>query len=364
MNKQNIDPVLIMVILILVGLGLVMVLSASSVHALSRYGDSYYFLKRQFGWAALGLLAMFILSRLDYHIYSRYAKIMLLVAVALLIIVLIPDIGRLVGGSRRWLWIGPLVIQPSEIAKLALVVYMATYIVEKKDRFGSFFNGLLPPLFLLGIVFVLIIEEPDLGTAITIAGTVILMLFAAGARLSHLGFLAMASMPLLYYFVMGEDYRRERMLAFLDPWQDPMVTGFHIIQSLFALGSGGLFGLGFGQSKQKFFYLPAPSTDFIFAVIGEELGFIGAFLVVALFFILAWRGFVIALNARDLLGTLLATGITTMIILQALINMAVVSGSIPITGISLPFISYGGSSLVIMLSGVGILMNISRQARI
>ncbi len=154
------------------------------------------------------------------------------------------------------------------------------------------------------------------------------------------------------------------MLAFLDPWQDPMATGFHIIQSLFALGSGGLFGLGFGQSKQKFFYLPAPSTDFIFAVIGEELGFIGAFIVVALFFILAWRGFVIALNARDLLGTLLATGITTMIILQALINMAVVSGSIPITGISLPFISYGGSSLVIMLSGVGILMNISRQARI
>ncbi len=363
MERRGIDIPLLVVVLTLVGIGLIMVLSASSIQALSRYGDTYFLLKRQMMWAALGFFSMFVLSRIDYHIWGRLSKIILFLGILTLILVLIPQFGYMAGGSRRWFVFGPIVVQASEVAKFALIIYMAGYFASKNERVRATFKGLLPPILILGLVLYLIVLEPDLGTAISIGITVFLMFFAAGARLSHLGLLFLGSTPVLYYLMMGETYRRQRLMAFLNPWQDPLDSGFHIIQSMYALGSGGLFGVGFGQSKQKFFYLPAPSTDFIFAVIGEELGFLGATLVIALFFILAWRGIAIGLKAPDLLGSLLAVGLTTMIIVQVIINIGVVTGSLPVTGIVLPFISYGGSSLVIMLSAIGILLNISRQTR-
>lgn len=363
MDRGKSDPILLCVVLALTGLGLVMVLSASSIQGLNTYGDTYYFFKRQLMWVFLGLPTMYVLSRLKYHVLIRVSRALLLLSIVGLILVLMPEIGRVVGGSRRWLAIGPFVFQPSELAKISFIVYLAVYLSEKRDRLNHFFRGIVPPLFLLGIIFYLILKEPDLGTAVTISVTTIIMLFASGTPIHHLGILGISAMPALYYFVMGAEYRRQRMLAFLDPWQDPLDTGFHIIQSLYALGSGGLFGLGFGQSKQKFMYLPTPSTDFIFSVLGEELGLLGALTVVGMFFLIAWRGFVIALKAPDTFGMLLAVGLTAMIVFQAIVNIAVVTGSIPVTGISLPFISYGGSSLLIMLSAAGILLNISRYAK-
>ncbi len=363
MERKGVDITLLVVVLTLVGIGLIMVLSASSIQALSRHGDTYYFLKRQMTWAVLGILSMLILSRFNYHLWGRLGKIILLLGIFILIIVLIPQFGYIAGGSRRWLIFGPIVIQASEVAKFSLIIYMAGYLAQKNERVRASFKGLIPPLIIIGLVLYLIVLEPDLGTAISIGVTVFLMFFAAGVKMTNMGLLFLGSLPVLYYFMMGEAYRRQRLMAFINPWQDPLDSGFHIIQSMYALGSGGLFGVGFGQSMQKFFYLPAPSTDFIYAVIGEELGLVGTTLIIVLFFILAWRGISIGLNAPDLLGTLLAVGLTTMITIQAIINIGVVSGSLPVTGITLPFISYGGSSLVIMLSSIGILLNISRHVR-
>lgn len=361
MKGKSPDPILIIVVLALVGLGLIMILSASSIQALNDHNDSYYFFKRQVIWVLVGIPLMLFFTFFNYRNLSIFAKPLLLLSIILLIVVLFPSIGTVSGGSRRWLVFGVFRFQPSEVAKIAVIIYLADFLVRKKDVISEKLSNILPPLFLLALIFYLIIKEPDLGTAAAILGTSLVMIFAGGAKIAHLGLIGLGSLPVLYYFIMGEEYRRQRMLAFLNPWSDPLDSGFHIIQSLYALGSGGLLGLGFGQSKQKFFYLPTPSTDFIFAVIGEELGLIGALVVVGLFFLLAWRGIAIALKATDLFGTLLATGITTMITLQAIINIAVVTGSIPITGISLPFLSYGGSSLTIMLVSAGILLNISKQ---
>ncbi|MCK8817334.1 stage V sporulation protein E [Natroniella sulfidigena] len=360
MQQKAPDFVIFFVIIVLLGIGVAMVFSATSILAYQRFGDSFHYLKRQLGWSVLGIAAMTTFMNIDYHRYLKWAPKILLVSIISLILVLIPGIGHVIGGSRRWFIILGLRVQPSEIAKVALVIYLARYLSLKNDQLKSFFKGLLPPLAILGAVFILILLEPDLGTAATIAGTAVVMLVAAGASYVHLGSLVAMGIPGLLYMIISEPYRRDRLLAFLDPWQDPLDTGFHIIQSLYALGSGGLFGMGLGRSRQKFFYLPEPGTDFIFAVLGEELGFIGTFTIVTLFFLFAWRGLQIALHAQDLFGSILAVGITTMITLQAVINMGVVTGSMPVTGITLPFISYGGSSLVIMLSGVGILLNISR----
>lgn len=361
-NKKAPDYILLFVVITLMLIGLIMILSASSIRALADYNDSFYLFRYQLLWSVIGILAMIFFMNLDYQIYQKYARLILILTILGLLIVLIPGIGRVAGGSRRWIIFGPIRIQPSELAKLGMVIYLSQYFARKGEKVKDFLEGLLPPLIILGIVFLLILLEPDLGTAITIAGTVFLMLFVAGARYAHLGLLILVSVPLLLFFIIREDYRRERLFSFLDPWSDPLDTGYHIIQSLLALGSGGIFGVGLGQSKQKFLYLPEPGTDFIFAIIGEELGLIGTLLVLFLFFLFAWRGLKIALNVPDLFGSLLATGISSMVILQALINIAVVTSSMPITGITLPFISYGGTSLVIMLSSVGILLNISRYA--
>lgn len=360
-EKQAPDYIILFVVITLMTIGLIMILSASSIRAQTLYDDSYYLFKHQLVWSLFGIAGLTIFMNIDYHIYQRYARLIMLLTVLGLMLVLIPGIGHIAGGSRRWIGIGSLQVQPSELAKLGVVIYLSYYFSRKKDKINFFFNGVLPPVIILGLVFGLILMEPDLGTGVTIAGTIFVMLFAAGARISHLTALVFSGIPLLFYFIMSEDYRRERLFSFLDPWADPLDTGYHIIQSLLALGSGGIFGVGLGNSKQKFLYLPEPGTDFIFAVLGEELGLIGTITVLGLFFLFAWRGLKIASLVPDMFGSMLAVGITIMVILQAIVNIGVVTASMPITGITLPFISYGGTSLTIMLSGVGILLNISRQ---
>jgi cell division protein FtsW len=248
--------------------------------------------------------------------------------------------------------------------KLALVVYFSYALAKSRDRLTQFFDGLGPHLVLLGFVFGLIMLQPDFGTALTIAATAVVLIFTAGARVLHLVMVGLAALPVMYWLVADEPYRMRRILAFLDPQADPLGYGYHIIQSLYALGSGGLFGVGLGQSLQKFFYVPAQHTDFIFAILGEELGFLGVFTLLVLFLLFAWRGYRIALTAPDTFGSLLAVGITTMITAQALINIGVVTATLPITGITLPFVSYGGSSLLFTLIGVGMLMNISKHCRV
>ncbi|OCL28123.1 stage V sporulation protein E [Orenia metallireducens] len=361
MYKKAPDFIVFFVIITLLCIGVVMVFSSTSISSSQKYNDSFYFLKRQLMWSIIGIGVMIFFMRFDYHQYIKWAPKILLGSIVLLILVLIPGIGKSVKGSSRWIDLGPLPpLQVSEIAKVSMVIYMSRFLALKNKEVKDFWKGLVPALLVLGVVFGLILMEPDLGTAVTIGGTVFVMLLASGARWSHLIGLGSLSIPAVFYMIITAPYRLKRLLSFLDPWKDPLGSGFHIIQSLYALGSGGLFGLGLGRSRQKFFYLPEPGTDFIFSVLGEELGFVGTSTVILLYFVFAWRGLQIALQAEDLFGCLISVGITTMITLQAMVNLAVVSGSMPVTGITLPFISYGGSSLVFMLAGVGILLNVSR----
>lgn len=361
MNKESVDFVLIFAVVTLLTIGIVMIFSASSIRGEELFNDSYHFLKRQIIFAIIGLIAMIAAIKIDYHFFKKNAKLILLFAIFLLTIVLIPGLGKSVGGSRRWLGIGSFGGQPSEIAKLAIIIYIAQFYTRKKDQIKNFKKGVLPILIVTGVVFFLILLEPDLGTAILILGLVFIMLFANGAKIWHLILMVAGSIPAIYLFISMEPYRKERLLVFLNPWADPLDSGYHIIQSLLALGSGGFFGVGLGNSHQKFLYLPEPGTDFIFAIIGEELGFLAIMIVILLYLIIAWKGLKISYNTEDKFGSILAMGITVMIVVQAILNMAVVTASVPITGITLPFISYGGSSLVVFLFSVGILLNISKN---
>jgi len=354
------DFILFFTVVALLGLGVVMVYSSSAVSAQVNYDDGYYFLKRQVIWATLGIVAMLFTMSIDYHLWRKLAKPVMLGTLVLLVLVLIPGLGKVVNGARRWLGFGSFYLQPSEIAKLSMVLFSADSLAKNQSKLADFVKGLMPQLLALLVVFGLILKEPDLGTALAIAGTIFLLLFTAGARLSHLAYLGSVGVVGIIVAIIVEPYRLKRLLAFSNPWADPLDTGYHIIQSLYAIGSGGLFGVGLGRSREKFLYLPEPHTDFIFAILGEELGFIGTAAVVTLFFLFAWRGLKIAIAAPDIYGSVLATGMTTMIIVQALMNIAVVTASMPVTGIPLPFISFGGSALIFMLAGVGILLNISR----
>lgn len=345
---------------LLLAIGVVMVFSSSSVRALEDYGDPYYFLKRQLVWGVLGLFGMGFASGIDYWHYRKLVNAAFAFNLLLLCVVLIPGVGQVSHGARRWLGFGSLTLNPAEVMKLTWVAFIATHLSAEQARIKRFFTGLCPFLAGAGVIFLLILKQPDLGTALTIAGTTFVMLFAGGAQLFHLFGVAMCAVPAFLWAALSEEYRKQRILSFLNPWADPSDTGYHIIQALYALGSGGLFGMGLGSGRQKMLYLPEAHTDFIFAILGEELGFIGAATVVVLFFLFAWRGYRIAMTAPDAMSCLLATGITTVITLQAIINMGVVTASLPITGIPLPFLSSGGSSLVFTMAGVGVLLNISR----
>jgi len=359
-RPKSLDSSLFFTVIALLSFGVIMVYSSSAVSAYVNFNDSYYFFKRQIIWVTVGIIAMLFTLNIDYHVWRKLAAPILIVTVILLILVLIPGLGKVVNGARRWLGFGSLYLQPSEIAKLSMVLFCSASLARHQEKITSFVKGLVPQLIILLLVFGLILKEPDLGTALAIGGTIFVLLFTAGAKLSHLTSLGTVGVVGVVAAIILEPYRLKRLLAFSNPWADPLDTGYHIIQSLYALGSGGLFGVGLGRSREKFLYLPEPHTDFIFAILGEELGFIGTITVILLFFLFAWRGFKIAISAPDIYGSILAAGLTTMIVMQALMNIAVVTASMPVTGIPLPFISFGGSALIFTLAGVGILLNISR----
>lgn len=363
-KKSAPDFVLVIIILTLLSLGLIMVYSASAVWADYRFDDSFYFAKRQLLFAVIGLVSMFFIMNIDYWSWQSWSKLLLIFCFLLLILVLIPGIGTVRNGSRSWIGVGAFSIQPSEFMKLAMIIFLARFLSRNQKKITSFKQGLLPSLSLVFLAFGLIMLQPDLGTGTVMVGTCIVMIFTAGAKISHFVILGILGLAGFAGLIAAAPYRINRITAFLDPWQDPLGSGFQIIQSLYAIGPGGLFGLGLGQSRQKFFYLPEPQTDFIFAILAEELGFIGGTFVLSLFALLLWRGMRIALNAPDLYGSFLAAGIISMIAIQVMINIGVVIGLIPVTGITLPFFSYGGSSLTLMLMAVGILLNISRYARL
>lgn len=362
-KRKEPDFIILFTTMTLLAIGMVMVFSASAVIALENRQDLYFHLRRQAFWSILGFTGMIILSNYDYWKLKRWTNAILLASFILLLAVFIPGLGVEIYGAKRWIGIGGFTGQPSDLAKVALLLFAAAYLSRKDIRVEKFTEGPLPVLGVMGVFFALILLQPDLGTALAIGGTIMVIIFVAGMPLQQIFLLGFSVTPLLGYLMVSKPYRMRRLLSFRDPWADPLNTGYQIIQSLYALGPGGLFGVGLGRSRQKFFYLPEPHSDFIFAIIGEELGFIGAASVLMLFFLLLWRGFKVALMAPDLFGSLLATGITAMIGLQALMNIGVVTGSIPVTGINLPLISAGGSSLLFTMCSIGVLLNISKHVK-
>lgn len=362
-SDTNPDWSLILAVIFLLGIGVVMVYSASAVIAFNEFGDWYYYAKRQLLFAIIGLIAMYIMMKTYYYLWYKWAKILLIICFVLLIIVLIPGIGDTRGGATSWLGVGTFGIQPSEFMKLGMIIYLAKRFSEKQDKMQSFSKGLIPPLGVLALAFGLIMLQPDLGTGAVLAGTVLLMIYNAGARVKHLASLMLVGVVGFVILVLAAPYRVARILAFLDPWQDPLGAGYQLIQSLYAIGPGGLMGVGLGMSRQKYFYIPEPHTDFIFSIMAEELGFIGGSLVIFLFLIVVWRGLRIAITAPDLFSSFVAVGIVGMIAIQVILNIGVVTGIFPVTGITLPLLSYGGSSLILTLTSLGILLNISRYSR-
>ncbi len=358
-GKRRLDFILLFAVLALVGIGIVMVYSTSAIIAGDRFGDPYYFLKRQALYAAVGFVLMLAMMFFPYETLKRFAYPILIFSVLLLVVVLVPGIGHRTGGAMRWLKIGSFSFQPSEFAKLGLVIFLAYLLAKKEEKIRSFSFGFLPPVLLSGLVIALVMKEPDFGAAFFLTAMVFLLLFVGGARVVYIACAFLTAIPVAYALLMNVGYRYRRLMSFIRPWEDPNGTSFQIIQSFLSFGSGGLFGLGLGEGRQKLFFLPAPHTDFIFSVIGEELGLVGATAVVLLFFILTLRGIQIGLSLEDRFGVFLALGITLMISLQAVINMGVVLGLLPTKGLTLPFISYGGTSLIANLAGVGILFHLS-----
>jgi cell division protein FtsW len=341
-------------------IGVAMVLSASSVSAFDRFGSSFLFFNRHVVYAAAGVAVGAVTARMRYGAWERLCGPALLGALVLLALVLHPAVGTRAGGSSRWLAVGPVTVQPSEFAKLAVVVFVGTVLARRWKRIHDLRSLALPLVPVVGITCALILLQPDLGTAVVIGGTVFAMLFVAGARLKHLVLGGGATLALGFGVIYAEGYRWARFVSFMDPSADPQGKGYHILQSLIGLGSGGLFGVGLGASRQKWLSLPNAHTDFIYSIIGEELGLVGALLVLTLFGMFVYSGIRISLRAPDMLGRLLAAGITAWIGLQAVVNLGGVTGLLPITGVPLPFVSFGGSSLVVSLAAVGVLVSVAR----
>lgn len=355
----SIDFVLFSTIMLLVAIGIVMVYSASSYTAFFNYKDSMYFLKKQGVAAIIGITVMFFTIKIDYHLLKKFTGILMILTVILLCLVFaFPAIN----GAKRWIDLKFTSIQPSEIAKYIVVLYMAKSIENKGERIQNFFYGIVPYFIVSGLYAGLVLAEKNLSIAAVIMIVTLIMIFVGGSKISHL-IASVGSVGVLgVIFILIEPYRLDRLKYFRNPWLDPRDKGYQLIQSLLALGSGGIWGLGLGKSRQKCFYIPEPHNDFIFAIIGEELGLVGCIFIIALFVIFIWRGIKVAINAKDVFGTLLATGITSVIAIQAIINIAVVTGAMPVTGVPLPFISYGGSAIMFNLAAMGILLNISRQS--
>jgi cell division protein FtsW len=360
-KRVSVDSWLFTVTLLLIFIGLVMVFSASAVMAKERYGSGYFFLLRQLGWAVAGILVMVLAMKIDYRRYKQPAVVFSLLGLTTLMLISVFFLDRS-HHTHRWIHWGPLSLQPSEMAKPALILFLAFFLESRTKSMKDWRNTVLPAAVPTLIFISLIVFQPDLGTAIACAAITGCVLFVAGLDLRYLGYAFAASLLPLYFLIFHVAYRRDRILAFLDPYSDPQGRGFHIIQSLIAVSTGGITGVGLMEGKQKLFYLPEPHTDFIFAVTAEELGLVGALVIVLLFAIFLWRGVRTALRTQDMFGRFLAVGITSMIVVQAFINISVVLGLMPTKGIPLPLVSYGGSSLLVTLACIGVLLNISKQA--
>jgi cell division protein FtsW len=357
------DPWIFATVAGLVAIGIVMVFSASSATAYAMFGDTTYFLKRQLMWLAIGGAIAYGAYRVDYTKLKRVSPGLLAVTFVLLVLTLVPHIGLQTGGARRWLGFHAISFQPSEIAKLAIVLFAAAKLSTMGEDVRSLVRGVVPLLLVAAFVAVPIFVEPDMGTASLVLFTAMGMLLCAGMRVEHFVLVVLAMLPAAALAVGTSAYKRARILAFLDPWKDPQNTGFHIVQSLLALGSGGVFGLGLGASRQKFFYLPEAHTDFIFSVVGEELGLLGTLAVLGLFAAFAVRAFTLAQRTTDRFGFFIICGCTMLIVIQAFINIGVVTSSWPVTGVPLPFISFGGTSLIVNLVAAALIMNVARRAK-
>lgn len=371
-KKSQVDFILIIIILILLSFGIVMVLSASAPSALAETGDSYTYVTKQVIFAVGGLAVMWFVSKIDYRIYKKFYWLIYWLSVVVLLLVLIPGLGINAGGARRWINLGISQFQPSEITKIGLIIFYAGYLTDHKDSLRSFKKGFVYPLIWLMIpVLIALFIQNHLSVGIVMSAITFVMMLMAGCRLLYfvisglvLGGAGIGALA-MYFSMAGEsagedNFRLGRILNYMDPWQDPTDTGWQTIQSLYAIGSGGLFGVGLGESKQKYLYVSEPQNDFIFSILAEELGFVGCVVVIILFALFIWRGILIAMKAPDMFGSLLATGITTLVMVQVAINIGVVTNTIPNTGMSLPFFSAGGTALVMLLGMCGILLNISK----
>jgi cell division protein FtsW len=358
------DPILLAVVLCLTGFGLVMVYSASAVFARDQTQDALFFFKRQLVHVALGLAALWVGTKLGYRRLTSLAYPLLSITVVLLVLVLIPGLGTTAGGSARWLRLGWVSIQPGELAKVTVVIYLAYSLTRKQEKIKAFSIGCLPHLMICGVLVLLLLVQPDFGTSATLTLILFLMLFVAGTRVSYIAATALASLPMAYLLIVGSPYRLQRFTAFLDPWSHRYNIGYQIAESLMSFGSGGILGVGLGESKHKLFFLPAAHTDFIYSIIGEELGLLGALTILALYGVLVWRGLRAAARAPDVFGTLLAFGFSLLIGLQTLVNIGVVTGMLPTKGLTLPLLSYGGSSIICMMFALGILLDISAHGTV
>lgn len=360
--QNKMDYSFLAIVVALLCYGLIMVFSASSASAHYQYGDAYYFIKRQFAWALLGIATMFFVSRISYKTIQKRTLLIMVTAVFLLLMV--PLIGKEVNGAKRWLGIGPITFQPSEVAKFAVIIFLARSLTTNPMALKTFVKGFLPYVVIIGLMALLVFIEPHLSGAVLIALTGFLIMWAAGAKFSHFAIIGVPVVIILIIAIFGAEYRADRFFAFLDPFKYKQGEGYQIVQSLYAIGSGGFFGLGLGQSRQKYLYLPEAQNDFVFSVICEELGFVGAALLVLLFVLLLWKGIKIACNAPDRFSKLTVLGIMALVAVQVILNIAVVTSSVPATGIPLPFFSYGGSSLVFLLAEMGVVLSISRESEL
>ena len=358
--NNSIDFTLLVSILLLLALGLIMVLSASSPSALSESGNSYQYFSKQLLFAVLGLIAMGVISKIDYRFYQKFYKQAIVLALVLLVLVLV--VGRELNGAKRWIYVTEtLSVQPSEIVKFLMIIFYAGFLTKNRDNLSKYRKGFLWNLLPLVPIIALLLVQPHFSASIVIIGICSIMMIMAGCKFWHFIITGLvAGVPAVAFLITKASYRLERVTTFLDPWKYATDEGWQVIQSLYAIGSGGLFGAGLGESKQKYLYIPEPHNDFIFSILGEELGFVGCAIVLLLFAIFIWRGIVIAMRAPDMFGSLVAVGIVSLVAIQVIINIAVVTSSMPATGMPLPFFSYGGTALFILLCEMGVLLNISR----
>lgn len=357
----NYDIQLLFPVLFLVGIGIVMVYSASSALALKKFGSGYHFLKKQAIFALLGIVVLVTCRHFPYRLYRSLTYPFLAFAVILLVAIKFSGFGYSAGGSARWLRFGGFSFQPSEFVRFALVIYLAYSMDKKKDKLQDFYVGFMPHILVLGILTALILIQPDFGSVLILGAVTWIMLFVGGVRLLHLFSSLMVILPILGYFMISAEYRIKRLMSFLNPWKYPTDAGYQVVHSLMAFGTGGLWGTGIGKGYQKLFYLPEPHTDFIFSVIGEELGLLGVLVILGLYVLIFWRGIWIARNTEDTFGAFMAVGLTAAIGLQVCVNMGVALGLLPTKGLTLPFLSYGGSSLLMNMAAIGILMNIEAR---